>query len=205
MAPVPRPATGRYGFGMSTAPAGCRSSAPAAPCTFTASRAAAAFPRPGYRGAAEHQGTCSPPGPRSPTGYRSWAGGICGWSWPSYAWHCNGRRPHRSRELRPALARPPRRRHLPEADQTTVRPQWPRQRIRTRCVEVESKAGGRVLEPYSLLVPSGRGGVSTVPILAIVREAPGRSRELHERYGPESASWPSPPSRPTPHYPGMWR
>src|SRR6059058_381522 len=60
----------------------------------------------------------------------------------------------------PALARPPPRRHLPEADQTTVRPQWPRQRIRTRCVEVGIKAGGRILEPdfnaagsYSLTRP----------------------------------------------------
>src|ERR1039457_2182103 len=60
----------------------------------------------------------------------------------------------------PTSARPPRRRHLPEADQTPVRAQWPRQRIRTRRVEVQIKAGGRVLQPQSLFVPSGRGGLA---------------------------------------------
>ena len=47
------------------------------------------------------KGSCSPPGPRSPTGCSSSASGTCGRSWPECEAHYNGRRPHRSRHLRP--------------------------------------------------------------------------------------------------------
>ena len=46
-------------------------------------------------------GSCSPPGPRSPTGCSSSASGICGRSWPSMRAITTGGDPHRSRHLRP--------------------------------------------------------------------------------------------------------
>ena len=67
-----------------------------------------------------------------------------------YEAHYNGRRPHRSRELRPPRPRPPRRRPLPRADQAPARSRRPHQRIRGGRVEAQVKTGGRVLEPHRL-------------------------------------------------------
>ena len=62
-----------------------------------------------------------------------------------YEAHYNGRRPHRSRQLRP-----PRPDH-PAADLSRQRiqrrPGRPHQRIRACCVEAQVKTGGRVLNP----------------------------------------------------------
>src|ERR1019366_2575865 len=69
-----------------------------------------------------------------------------------YEAHYNGRRPHRSRQLRPpppAPARPPRRRPLPAADQAPARPRRPPQRIPASRVEAQVKTGGRVLKPHT--------------------------------------------------------
>jgi hypothetical protein len=62
-----------------------------------------------------------------------------------YEAHYNGRRPHRSRQLRPP--RPPCRRPLPGADQAPTSTRRPHQRIRATRVEAQVMTGGRVLEP----------------------------------------------------------
>jgi len=62
-----------------------------------------------------------------------------------YEAHYNGRRPHRSRHLRPPCRRP-----LPRADQAPIRPRRPDQRIRAGRKEAKVKTGGRVLEPHTV-------------------------------------------------------
>jgi hypothetical protein len=63
-----------------------------------------------------------------------------------YEAHYNGRRPHRSRQLRPPRPDVPRRRPFPEADQAQASARRPPQRIRASRVEAQVKSGGRVLE-----------------------------------------------------------
>jgi putative transposase len=55
------------------------------------------------------------------------------------------------RHLRTVLARPPRRRPLPAADQAPARPRWPHQRIRAGRLKAQLKTGGTVLEPRTIL------------------------------------------------------
>ena len=64
-----------------------------------------------------------------------------------YEAHYNGRRPHRSRQLRPP--RPSCRRPLPGTDPASARPRRPHQRVRASRIEAQVKTGGRVLEPGS--------------------------------------------------------
>jgi hypothetical protein len=66
-----------------------------------------------------------------------------------YARHYNGRRPHRSRALRPPPARPSHRRPHSPADQALARPRRPHQRIRASSVETQVKTRGHVLEPHT--------------------------------------------------------
>jgi putative transposase len=61
-----------------------------------------------------------------------------------YEAHYNGRRPHRSRQLRPPRPDRP----VPEADQAPARPRRPHQRIRASRIEAQVKTGGRVPEPH---------------------------------------------------------
>ena len=82
-------------------------------------------------------------GPRAPTGCSSSANDTCGWSWPGYEAHYNGRRPHRSRQLRPPQPDHPGRRPLPEADQAPTRPRRAQQRIRASRVEAQVKISGQ--------------------------------------------------------------
>ena len=95
----------------------------------------------------------------------------------NYEAHYNGRRPHRSRQLRPPPARPPSRRPLPAADQAPGYPRRPHPRIPARRVRAQLKAGSRVLEPHTVPLaelavaergdgagqPGGDGGQETVP------------------------------------------
>ena len=89
-----------------------------------------------------------------------------------YEPHYNGRRPHRSRQLRPP--RPDRPvADLPEADQAPARPRRPHQRIRASRVEDQVKSGGRVLEPHGhsqVLAGAGSAGPQrthhTAPVIA---------------------------------------
>jgi putative transposase len=72
-----------------------------------------------------------------------------------YEAHYNGRRPHRSRQLRPPRARPPCRRPFPAADQAPGYPRRPHPRIPASRVKAPVKASSRVLEPH-------RGGVNRI-------------------------------------------
>jgi len=65
-----------------------------------------------------------------------------------YEAHYNGRRPHRSRELRPPRARPSCRRPVQGADQTSARPRRPHQRARASRIENQVRNSGRVLKPH---------------------------------------------------------
>ena len=69
-----------------------------------------------------------------------------------YETHYNGRRPHRSRQLRPPPARPPCRVSLPGADPALARPRRPHQRVRASRIEARVRTGGRVLEPHRSFV-----------------------------------------------------
>jgi putative transposase len=77
-----------------------------------------------------------------------------------YARHYNGRRPHRSRASSPAPAQPPRRRPLPRADQTPVRPRRSYQRIRASRVDAQVNTHGRVLEPHRFYEREPRPDIS---------------------------------------------
>ena len=71
-----------------------------------------------------------------------------------YEGHYNGRRPYRSRQLRPSPARPPCRRPLPGTDQTPARPRRPHQRIRAGRIKAKVSTSGRVLEPHRVTATS---------------------------------------------------
>jgi putative transposase len=62
-----------------------------------------------------------------------------------YETHYNGRRPHRSRQLRPPCHEP-----LPGADQASACPRRPHQRVRAGCIEGQVRTGSRVLEPHTV-------------------------------------------------------
>src|ERR1019366_1695191 len=95
-----------------------------------------------------------------------------------YVDHYNTHRPHRTLSQKPpggrtqpapppqppaapARARPPRRQHLPAADQAPARPRRPPQRIRASRVEAQVKTCGRVLESHNL----GTARIHRKPIL----------------------------------------
>ena len=65
-----------------------------------------------------------------------------------YEAHYNGRRPHRSCQLRPPPARPARRRSLPAANQAPGYPRRPHPRIPASRVKAQVKVSCRVLEPH---------------------------------------------------------
>jgi putative transposase len=93
-----------------------------------------------------------------------------------YARHYNGRRPHRSRALRPP--RPSHRRPHSAADQAPVRPRRPHQRIRASSVEAQVKTRDRVLEPHKLAGltgnVNGRGGrVAQLRVGQLIRSSGG--------------------------------
>jgi Integrase core domain len=89
-----------------------------------------------------------------------------------YAAHYNGRRPHRSRELRPPRPRSPCRRPLPGADQASARSRRPPQRIRASRVEAQVKTGGQVLEPHRVkFMIRDRGSNFTSAFDAVLADA----------------------------------
>ena len=67
-----------------------------------------------------------------------------------YEAHYNGRRPHRSRQLRPPRPDHPVADLSQEADPAPARPRRPHQRVRAGRIEAQVRTGGRVLEPHSL-------------------------------------------------------
>ena len=94
-----------------------------------------------------------------------------------YDTHYNGRRPHRSRELRP-----PRPDHpvADPADPALVRPRRPPQRIRVNRIRAQVRSSGRVLEPpqagQELALPLRRDQASAVKLIAAASKAATRMK-----------------------------
>ncbi len=65
-----------------------------------------------------------------------------------FAAHYKGRRPHRSRQLRPPRPDRPVADLSPGTDPAPVCPRRPPQRVRAGRIEAQIKTGGRVLEPH---------------------------------------------------------
>ena len=68
-----------------------------------------------------------------------------------YEAHYNGRRPHRSRQLRPPRPDHPVADLSQEADPAPARPRRPHQRVRASRIEAQVRASGRVLEPHRVV------------------------------------------------------
>jgi Integrase core domain len=68
-----------------------------------------------------------------------------------YETHYNGRRPHRSRQLRPPRPDHPVADLSPGTDPASACPRRPHQRVRAGCVESQVSTSGRVLEPHRQL------------------------------------------------------
>ena len=96
------------------------------------------------------KGSCSPPGPRSPTGCSSSANATRAAPLPSTRAHHSGRRPHRSLRLRPPRPGHPAADLTQKRDQAPRRSRRPHQRIRADRVDAQVMPRGRVLEPHRL-------------------------------------------------------
>ena len=75
-----------------------------------------------------------------------------------YAAHYNGRRPHRSLQLRPPPGRPPGRRPLPAADQASACPRRPHQRVRADRMKPRSAPVAEFGTPHPAVMSLGRLG-----------------------------------------------
>src|SRR5205085_11350615 len=78
----------------------------------------------------------------------------------TYSRHYNGRRPHRSRQLRPPRPDHPVSDPQRQTDHTPTRPGRPDQRIRTRRI-TRAQPHDRVLKPHTLLATTGAGASSS--------------------------------------------
>ena len=93
------------------------------------------------------KGSCSPPGPRSPTGCSSSANSICGRSWPSMRPITTGggliaaASSARAGPITPS-------RTSPGSGSSAAHPRRPYQRVRASRIEAQARTGGRVLEPH---------------------------------------------------------